>query len=235
MIIKIPFYKIDTNKPSISVKNDEGEFDNAYIILTADVSNVEAAVSYAKQNAWVVGIEFSGNDFTKVNELAADDVNLFITFNAGDITPEALQNIEFGFTTVSEKLKVVINTSSSFCNMQTVKDICTRHPNASFSGGNFIRLDNCRFGSVWLENLPKPVKLSKLGVLANGTCEPFKMVDSEIVDYVFGDDICIRIKGTEKKTRKTSTTSKTPKEPKAAKAQKKSRFDFASAGGLGAF
>lgn len=233
MLFKIPFTKIDVSKLNIAIANENGDYENTYIILVADEDTIEAAIDYASKNAWVVGIEYASVNFAKLNEVDFNNTNVYITYNSGELTPEAIANIEYGFATfvnMRNPIKVVINTPPKFSNMQIVKAICNKYPTASFSGGDFLRLPDCRYGAIGVENYPKPVK-SKWVLRASGSCEWYPVYKAETTDYIFGEEPCIRVAV---KSEKRKTKSSTPKEPKAPK-QKKSRFGFASSGGLSAF
>lgn len=225
--LKLPYSEVANRGTRVSVKNTATD-ELYFMLLRAEPAEIDDALAYAAVNPWVSGVEYLGSPDDLV--MRKDKIGRTYAYCIVDLAY---------LPSVIPDANLVIRTPANFSDMRYVQTMCTAHPNISFTGGDFLKLQGVRLGEVPDDRLPRKSFVKKARILFSGEdCSALEVED--YINYLnvlsFGDepykygDTKVSNKTTGVKKATKSSNGSNSAEKKAPKSK-----SFVTAGGLSNF
>ena len=225
--LKMPYAEVANRGTHLSVKNMATE-ELYFMLLQAQPDEVDEALAYATVNPWVTGIEYLGSP----NDLVMRKEKIGSTYIYCIVDAQNLHD-------VVPDVNLVVRTPANYANMQYIKTMCEKHPNVSFIGGDFLKLQGVRLGEVPDDKLPRKSFIKKARILFSGNdCSALEIED--YTNYLnvlsFGNEP-YKYGETKSSSGKGSSAKKATKSSNSGSAEKKAPKGkaFVITGGLSNF
>lgn len=223
--LKMPYAEVANRGTRLSVKNMTTD-ELYFMLLQAQPDEVDDALAYAAVNPWVTGIEYLGSpDELVLRKEKIGRTYIYCIMDLGNL-PEVIPDVN-----------LVIRTPATYADMRYIKMMCAAHPNVSFIGGDFLKLQGVRLGEVPDDKLPRKSFVKKARILFSGNdCSAMEIED--YTNYLnvlsFGDEPYKY--GETKSSGKSSGVKKAAKSSSASAEKKAPKGKaFVTTGGLSNF